>query len=138
MKGTVYALIVILAALSLCSFSTSQDTRPTRTIVSPELSGTTVVVDNDAFAWVRDVPGVPGRGAQTLTGGTSASGAGGVFEASWKHDPDGTGPRQPINCSVSYEPQANESVSNAARKFMDRVNNLMEIFPPNVGPSVGG
>ncbi len=58
----------------------------------------------------------------------------GVLQVSWQHDPDGTGPLQPMTVTARVEKRDGESSADAARRLKKMVDELSELFPPNVGP----
>lgn len=84
------------------------------------------------------VPVVPVPAVPQVTGGveeiTTNSGVR-TWKASWLHDPDGTGPMEPIVIEVAYEPKPGETATQAASKFASDLQAAQAQFPPNVRQS---
>lgn len=90
-------------------------------IYDPNYAGTTLSMGSSSIVFY---------GPQTLTGGAGTQGD--KMEASWKHDADGAGPRQPVTITVSTERRAGETIREQARRFGAIVDEMQDLFPPNV------
>ena len=69
---------------------------------------------------------------ENASGSGVPSGSGRTWRSTWLHDPDATGPLEPIEIQVEYEPKPGETATQAAAKFANDLEAMQATFPPNV------
>jgi len=122
---------LLLTALALLFGALALSAQQTRYVHNEQHAGLSLAVGSRSTVYfgAHQLPGsIASQASPAAPGGDS-------MEVSWKWDPENGGSIQTIR--VRLERRPGQSIPNWARDFREAVEAMMELYPPNEGPSIG-